>query len=197
MRRLTLLLAALVAAGACSQNPPETAPAPAPAPVDSAAIRAREDSIRAAQARAEAERRAREEEERLRREAEAARAQLTADLAAMVHFDYDQSAIRAEDQAILDRKAAILAANTAVRMRISGHADDRGSDEYNLALGNRRAAAVKRYLAGRGITEARMDIVSFGEERPLDAGQNEAAWAQNRRAEFELTAGGADLRAPN
>jgi peptidoglycan-associated lipoprotein len=194
MRRLTLLLAALVAAGACSQNPPETAPtpAPAPAPVDSAAIRAREDSLRA-----EAERRAREEEERRRREAEAARAQLTADLAAMVHFDYDQSAIRAEDQAILDRKAAILAANTAVRMRISGHADDRGSDEYNLALGNRRAAAVKRYLAGRGITDARMDIVSFGEERPLDAGQNEAAWAQNRRAEFELTAGGADLRAPN
>jgi peptidoglycan-associated lipoprotein len=195
MRRITLLLAAAVAAGACSQSQPEVAPAPTPAPVDSAAIRAREDSIRNAQA--EAERRAREEAERLRREAEAARAQLTADLAAMIHFDYDQSAIRAEDQAILDRKAAILAANPAVRVRISGHADERGSDEYNLALGNRRAAAAKRYLAGRGVTEARMDIVSYGEERPVAAGQNEGAWAQNRRAEFEITAGGADLRAPN
>ncbi len=195
MRRITLLLAAAVAAGACSQSQPEVAPAPTPAPVDSAAIRAREDSIRNAQA--EAERRAREEAERLRREAEAARAQLTADMAAMIHFDYDQSTIRAEDQAILDRKAAILAANPAVRVRISGHADERGSDEYNLALGNRRAAAAKRYLAGRGVTEARMDIVSYGEERPVAAGQNEAAWAQNRRAEFEITAGGADLRAPN
>ncbi len=195
MRRITLLLAALVAAGACSQSQPEVAPAPTPAPVDSAAIRAREDSIRNAQA--EAERRAREEAERLRREAEAARAQLTADMAAMIHFDYDQSTIRAEDQAILDRKAAILAANPAVRVRISGHADERGSDEYNLALGTRRAAAAKRYLAGRGVTEARMDIVSYGEERPVAAGQNEAAWAQNRRAEFEITAGGADLRAPN
>jgi len=115
----------------------------------------------------------------------------------MIHFDYDQSTIRAEDQAILDRKAAILAANPAVRVRISGHADERGSDEYNLALGNRRAAAAKRYLAGRGVTEARMDIVSYGEERPVAAGQNEGAWAQNRRAEFEITAGGADLRAPN
>ncbi len=84
-----------------------------------------------------------------------------------------------------------------MRIRISGHADERGSDEYNLALGNRRAAAAKRYLAGRGVTEARMDIVSYGEERPVAAGQNEAAWAQNRRAEFEITAGGADLRAPN
>lgn len=194
MRRPTLLLATALVAAACSQNQPETAPVPTPAPVDSSAIRAREDSIRAAQA--DAERRAREEAERLSREA-AARAALAADLAAMVHFDYDQSAIRAADQAVLDRKAAVLAANTAVRLRISGHADDRGSDEYNLALGNRRAAAVKRYLAGRGVPEARMDIVSYGEERPLDAGQNEAAWAQNRRAEFEVTAGGADLRAPN
>lgn len=195
MRRLTLLLAAAVAAGACSQSQPETTPAPAPAPVDSAAIRAREDSIRAAQA--EAERRAREEAERLRREAEAARAQLTADLTAMVHFDFDRADILPGDQAILDRKAAILAANPAVRLRIAGHADERGSDEYNLALGNRRAAAAKRYLAGRGIAEARMDIVSYGEERPVAPGSDEASWAQNRRAEFEVTAGGADLRAPN
>jgi peptidoglycan-associated lipoprotein len=195
MRRLTLVLAAAVLAGACSQNQPEPVPTPAPAPVDSAAIRAREDSIRAA--REAEERRAREEAERRAREAEAARAQLTADLAALVHFDYDQSVIRPTDQAILDRKAAILAANQSARIRISGHADDRGSDEYNLALGNRRAAAVKRYLAGRGITDARMDIVSYGEERPLETGMTEAAYAMNRRAEFEVTAGGADLRAPN
>jgi peptidoglycan-associated lipoprotein len=83
-----------------------------------------------------------------------------------------------------------------VRLRIAGHADDRGSDEYNLALGNRRAAAAKRYLENKGIDGSRIEVVSYGEERPLNPGTDEAAYAQNRRDEFEITAGGDALVAP-
>ena len=104
--------------------------------------------------------------------------------------------IRPADQSTLDRKAAVLAANPNVRLRIAGHADDRGSDEYNLALGNRRAAAAKRYLENKGIDASRIEVVSYGEERPLNPGTDEAAYAQNRRDEFEVTAGGDNLVAP-
>jgi peptidoglycan-associated lipoprotein len=104
--------------------------------------------------------------------------------------------VRTADQATLDRKAAILVANPKVKMRIAGHADERGSDEYNLALGNRRAAAAKRYLENKGVDAARLDVVSYGEERPLNPGNDETAYAQNRRDEFEVTAGGDSLVAP-
>ena len=185
---LVLALAGLFAAcggkSAPEQPAPEPTPAPTPAPApgpsdaDEAARRAREDSIAKAN-----------------QMAEAARA-VAADLAAMINFEYDQAAIRSTDQAVLDRKAAILAVNPNVRLQISGHADERGSDEYNLALGNRRAAAAKRYLEGKGIDAARMEVVSYGEERPLNTGHDEAAYAQNRRDEFQVTAGGDRLVAP-
>ena len=74
----------------------------------------------------------------------------------------------------------------SLRIRISGHADERGSDEYNLALGLRRAAEAKRYLAALGVAEDRIEIVTFGEERPAVQGHSEEAWALNRRAEFEV-----------
>ena len=96
----------------------------------------------------------------------------------------------------LDRKASILGANPNVKIQISGHADERGSDEYNLALGNRRAAAAKRYLENKGIDGSRIDVVSYGEERPLNPGHDEAAYAQNRRDEFTITSGGDNLVAP-
>jgi len=92
--------------------------------------------------------------------------------------------------------AAILVANPNVKLRISGHADERGSDEYNLALANRRAAAAKRYLESKGVDGGRMEVVSYGEERPLNPGSDEDAYAQNRRDEFEVTAGGDNLVAP-
>jgi peptidoglycan-associated lipoprotein len=155
----------------------------------------RRDSIAAAErARAEAERRA--AEERARAEAARITAQLTSELQEMVNFDFDRSDIRMDDEANLDRKAGIMTANAAVRLRISGHADERGSDEYNLALGMRRAESAKRYLVNKGVNASRIDIVSFGEERPLDPAQNEDAWAKNRRDEFELTAGAGQLVAP-
>jgi peptidoglycan-associated lipoprotein len=81
-------------------------------------------------------------------------------------------------------------------MRIAGHADERGSVEYNLALGMRRAEAVRDYLAGFGLEAGRFEVTSMGEDMPLDRGSNEAAWARNRRAEFTITAGGQTLVAP-
>ena len=203
--RLSLMLVSLAAAGAVTaacggSPPPETTPV---ATVDTAAenarARARQDSIDAAnRARAEADRLAREEADRRAAADRAARERtaLMADIAAMVHFDYDRSDIRSDDMANLDRKAAILNANSGLRLRISGHADDRGSDEYNLALGNRRAAAAKRYLVSKGIADGRIDIVSFGEERPVAQGADEASWQQNRRDEFEVVAGGDNIVAP-
>jgi peptidoglycan-associated lipoprotein len=129
-------------------------------------------------------------------EAERVRAELVNEMATMIHFDYDQSAIRADDQALLNRKSEIMRANPAVRLRVVGHADERGSDEYNLALGMRRATSAKDYLVRTGIEAGRIEVASLGEEVPLDASANEAAWAMNRRGEFEIIAGNQTLRAP-
>jgi peptidoglycan-associated lipoprotein len=121
---------------------------------------------------------------------------LREELAGLIHFEFDRSGIQSADRAALDRKAAILTANPAVRVRIAGYCDERGSDEYNLALGNRRAAAAKQYLIERGIDAGRLDAVSFGSASPVDSNQNEAAWALNRRAGFEVASGGDTLTAP-
>lgn len=129
-------------------------------------------------------------------EAERIRAGLVAEMGSMIHFGYDQFNIRAEDEALLNRKAAIMRANSAVRIRIVGHADDRGSDEYNLALGMRRATAAKDFLVRLGIEAGRIEVASLGEEVPLDPAATESAWAMNRRGEFEIIAGNQTLRAP-
>jgi peptidoglycan-associated lipoprotein len=146
------------------------------------AARRRADSIAAAEAAA--------------RDAAGASTNMRAALTAVVHFDFDQSDIRPEDRAILDAKVPILQANPGVTIRIAGNTDERGSDEYNLALGQRRAAAAKRYLVDHGIAEARIETITYGEERPVAQGSTEEAWAQNRRDEFEITAGGQSLRRP-
>lgn len=188
MRASFLLVATAVLAAACGGSPPpeEPAPEPTPAPAPAPAPAPVDDS---------AERERMERERMAREAAERARA-LAAELATMINFDFDMAVIRPPDQSTLDRKAAILQANPNVRLRISGHADERGSDEYNLALGNRRAAAAKRYLENKGIDGGRMEVVSYGEERPLNPGTDETAYAQNRRDEFEITAGGDNLLAP-
>ena len=184
---LMLLTATAVAVGCGGKKPPEEpAPQPAPAPAPAPTPAPPDDS--AERARLESERMAREAAERARA--------VAADLSAMINFDYDESAIRSADEANLNRKSAILQANPNVRVTIAGHADERGSDEYNLALGNRRAASAKRYLGSKGVDGSRLDVVSYGEERPLNPGSDEAAWAQNRRDEFQVTAGGTNLVAP-
>ncbi len=205
MKRLPLLLLsglAVAAMAACGGKTPETTPAPAGINADSAAEadRMRADSI----ARAEREAREREEAERERQrriaDSLAAAGKSTEAvrtlLATMIHFDYDKAIIRGGDAAVLDQKVAILQANSALRIRISGHCDERGSDEYNLALGNRRATAAKQYVVSHGIDPSRIETVSYGEERPIAQGHDEDSWAQNRRDEFEILAGGEKLNQP-
>ena len=101
-----------------------------------------------------------------------------------VFFDFDRSSLRADDQERLKQNAAWLASNTGKRALIEGHCDSRGTSEYNLALGERRASSAKEYLVRLGVAPTRLETVSFGEERTFDTGQGEAAWAKNRRAHF-------------
>jgi peptidoglycan-associated lipoprotein len=98
-----------------------------------------------------------------------------------VHFDYDKYNITDEDRGVLQRQAQWLAKYPQIRVTVEGHCDERGTREYNLALGNRRATAVKNALVALGIPAARIQTISYGKERPAVVGSNEAAWAQNRR----------------
>jgi peptidoglycan-associated lipoprotein len=109
-----------------------------------------------------------------------------------IYFDYDKSDIRSDASATLDRKVPWLQANAGMRIRIEGNADERGSDEYNLALGQRRAASAKKYLVEHGIDAARFDLVSYGEERPVCTEHNEDCWQRNRRDDFVIVTIGAD-----
>ena len=144
---------------------------------------ARDEAARAAAAAADSARRA---ADALRGSEADARMQLLAP----VHFDFDQADIRADDQANLGRKAAIIVANPALRIHIDGNTDERGSDEYNLALGMRRAGAVRQYLTNHGVDASRVTIASNGEERPVCQGHDESCWSQNRRDEFSIVSGG-------
>jgi len=101
-----------------------------------------------------------------------------------VYFAYDSFLLSPQARQALERNAAWLQANADSRITVEGHCDERGSDEYNLALGDRRAKAVKSYLAALGVAAERLHTISYGEERPAVAGSDETAWAKNRRAEF-------------
>ena len=101
-----------------------------------------------------------------------------------VHFDFDKYDVRPGDTEILKENAALLKRYPKVKIQIEGHCDERGTIEYNLALGERRANSTKKYLLNLGIPGDRISTISYGEERPLDPGHNEEAWAKNRRAHF-------------
>ena len=188
-RFITPVVAAMVLAGACGGDPPPPPPPPPPPQANQDSLRAYQDSVRRAQeaAQAEAARLAAERAAAAERERRVAAARAT--LEEMVFFDYDQSTVRDDAATVLRRKVDILRASPQVRLRIEGHADERGSTEYNLALGNRRAEAIRQFLVGFGLSQANFEIVSFGEGRPLEQGQTEAAWARNRRGQFVITAG--------
>src|SRR2546429_4692896 len=174
MKRLPLLLLsglAVAAMAACGGKTPETTPAP---------VAVNQDSIDAAQRAAEEARQRAEKEARDREAAEREARQRAADslaalgksteavrtlLATMIHFDYDKAIIRGGDAAVLDQKVAILQANPALRIRISGHCDERGSDEYNLALGNRRATAAEEYGGSPRIDGGPIETRALGAER--------------------------------
>lgn len=102
-----------------------------------------------------------------------------------VHFGFDQYTLDTEAMKILTENATYLKANSDLKAVIEGHTDERGSDEYNLALGEKRAQAAKNYLVSLGVAPGRLSIISYGEELPLDPSNTEEAWAKNRRAEFK------------
>lgn len=197
-RNATLLsFAILLAAGglqACRKKP-AAAPEPvAAAPTsDPNAAQRRADSLAALAAR-----RAADSLAAARAAAandEGAQSALRRVLVQVVYFDYDKDALREDARAVLDAKAAVLAANGAVSIVITGHTDEQGTSEYNLALGQRRAAQVKRYLESKGIAVTRMTTQSMGDSQPAAQGSDEASYQLNRRAEFETrNAAGALMR---
>jgi peptidoglycan-associated lipoprotein len=105
-----------------------------------------------------------------------------------IHFDLDRYDLRAADTKVLDMNAAWLQDNTHTLLLVEGHADERGTNEYNLALGARRAKAAVDYLVSQGVHATRIATISYGEERPICAQRTEACWARNRRAHFLVTA---------
>ncbi len=209
--RLALVAFSLLTVACVPKKDPSTSPEAL-----AAAAKAKADSVAAAQAEAARVAEAARADSAAKAEAaaKAAVAKATADsvaraeviaraitatrstFAEMIFFDYDRAELTTESRETLEAKLPILRANPGMRIRIAGHTDERGSDEYNLALGQRRAAAAKRYLVSQGIDEARIDVVSFGEERPMVEGADESAWSQNRRDEFEIVVGGDAIRVP-
>ena len=181
---LALITVIAVVAGGCSKRRPAVA-APAPATTAASADRARLDSIE----RAATARRAAEERERVEAERRAARESVILTLTTPVYFELDQADLTDDGRGLLDAKREVLQRQPEIRIRIEGHADDTGSDEYNMALGERRAAMARRYLVQSGIAEGRMQIVSRGEERPACTDGTEACRSRNRRDEFVLVSG--------
>lgn len=106
----------------------------------------------------------------------------------MIHFDYDRYFIREDAKAVLDMNATLLQKYPTLQILIEGHCDERGTEEYNLALGERRAKSTLDYLIALGTPEARIKIISYGKSQPLDPGHNEVAWQTNRRAQFLIIA---------
>jgi peptidoglycan-associated lipoprotein len=106
-----------------------------------------------------------------------------------VYFDFDQYVIRDDARPVLDAQAVWLNRYSSVRVRIEGNADERGTREYNMALGARRANAVRDYLVSRGVSAGRIETISYGKERPIDGGSNEAAWARNRNGHTAIVSG--------
>ena len=200
-------IAAVAFATGCHGGPKPEPPAPQPSEAELAMRRHAQDSLDAvrrvtadsleqvrladiaARARADSVERVRVTAETAAREAAAKSTELRTELAVMVHFAAARATIQEESRTTLDRKVAILNANPAVRLHITGACDERGSDRYNQALGTRRAVAVRQYLVGKGIDVARLDETSSGETSPIDSGKGEMAWARNRRAEFAIVSG--------
>ena len=107
-----------------------------------------------------------------------------------VFFGFDKFNLKADARKTLEKQAVWMKANPSVTVNVEGHADERGTREYNLALGERRANSVKDYLAALGVNPARMKTISYGKERPVASGSNEAAWGQNRRGVTKVTGAG-------
>lgn len=143
-----------------------------------------EESLREESLREKALREKALQEEAARREAAAREAASKSVSLEPVFFDFDQWSIREDQKEVMAKNSQWLKSNPNVKVRLEGHCDERGTAEYNLALGQKRAEGVKSFLEGLGISSQRMATVSYGEERPLDPRHNEEAWAKNRRVDI-------------
>ena len=190
---LTLAILSVAGLDACRRKA-----VPTPTPVATTNAQSNADSLAALRAQQRADSIA--AAERAAREAAAASdrrsaGELAAVLTQKVYFDYDRDVLRDDARATLDAKVPILVANPNVTVAITGHTDERGTAEYNLALGQRRAAQVKRYLTSKGVEDARLTTQSLGDSQPAVQGTDESAYQQNRRAEFQAS-GANNLVAP-
>jgi len=197
-RHTILAVVALALAAGCHKPPVALGPAPMSGAADSLNS-ARADSIARANAARQAElARAQAEQDSLRavRDREQREAAQNADamkvLAATIYYDFDRADLTEAARSLLLAKVPVLQAKPNIRIRITGHTDDRGASEYNLALGLRRAAEAKAFLVNNGIDASRLTITSMGAEQPAVQGDNEEAWSRNRRSEFEPISGGAN-----
>lgn len=184
-RNVAVVVAGAALLAACHKPPVPLAPVPASANSDSLS-RARADSIAEAARRAEMAR-AQAEQDSLRalgNQNGAGEADAMSVLSATIYYDYDQAQLTDAAQALLLAKAKVMQSQPALRVRITGNTDERGSSEYNLALGLRRAAEAKAFLVANGADASHIDISSMGEEQPAVQGDSEEAWSKNRRAEF-------------
>jgi len=171
MRRamVVLLLAAALSVGGCASKKPKFVPAPGPSTAESGAQGAGAGTANAGG-------------EGIDQEAAGPQGGLLA--TRLVYFDFDSSEIKGQGTDVVGAHAKYLAANSSARVRLEGHTDERGSREYNIGLGERRAQAVRRALLLQGASDGQISTVSYGEERPAVPGHDEAAWAKNRRVEI-------------
>jgi peptidoglycan-associated lipoprotein len=164
---MVMVLPALLFTVSCAKKSVEAAPAvtqPTTTPTESAAEKAARD--------------------RLAAEAAAKNEAFKAFSSQDIRFDFDSSALRPDAQQILKSKAALMQANPEVKAVVEGHCDERGTEAYNMALGERRAESAKAFMVNLGIAGKRMSTISYGEEKPLDTGKTEEAFAKNRRVHF-------------
>ncbi len=193
--KIIIAVVAVTLVAACHKIPAPLSPSPVAG--NDSLDRARADSIARANAARQAEiARAQAEQDSLRavREREQREAAQNADamkvLAATIYYDFDKADLTEAARSLLLAKVPVLQAQPTIHLRITGHTDDRGSSEYNLALGLRRAAEAKAFLVNNGIDASRLEITSMGAEQPAVQGENEEAWSRNRRSEFAPTSGG-------
>lgn len=193
---LCMVMSLMLFAGSCAKK--QVAPSgPTQEEIEAAERAAQAERDRQAREAAEREREQQERErQRQQQEAERQRQQQEAERQAQqemrefesenIYFDFDMSELKPEARDILRKKAAYLQENSGYKVRIEGHCDERGTNEYNIALGERRANAAKDFITALGISGNRISTLSYGEEKPADPGHNEDAWAKNRRDEFKL-----------
>jgi peptidoglycan-associated lipoprotein len=185
---LLLIIPAMLFTVSCAKKTVATEPTTDTSAADEAARKAALEKQAMERQRLEEERLAAERADQLKREAMEREMMMSKNsfLNESIHFDFDSAVLNYQAQELLKQKAAWLRANPSENVVIEGHCDERGTNAYNLALGERRAESARSFLINLGISAARLTTISYGEEKPLDPGHNEEAWAKNRRDAFVL-----------